>query len=314
MAEPTIFMPPQASTFAESVDKTYYLVQWTSTFFFVLIVGLMVFFVVRYRRRGEDDTTPDISHNNRLEVFWSALPALILGVFFFVGFNVYMNLRTPQHGAMDVYVVGRQWMWNFTYPREGIGPIGEELVVPIGKPVRLIMSSEDVLHSFFVPNFRVKQDVLPNRYTTLWFTPTQLGEHTIFCTEYCGTSHSNMLAKVVVKTQAEFDEWVASGGLGDISQLSPAELGKLLYRQNGCVACHSTDGSRLVGPTLKGVFGHSVALASGQTLTADEEYLRESIREPMAKVVQGYVPSMPAFPHLAPEQVNALVEYIKSLE
>ncbi len=307
------FLPSQASTLAPAVDAVHYFVLGISIFFFLLIVGLMLTFVIRYRRRRAEATTPDLTHNHALEIFWSVTPLLILAAIFTMGFNAYMAGRVAPDGALEVYVTGRQWSWSFSYPREGIVSPGE-LVVPVGRPVKLVMASEDVIHSFFVPAFRVKQDVLPNRYTTLWFEATMEGEFVIFCTEYCGTSHSDMIGTVIVKSEEEYRAWVESGGVGDISQLSMAEYGALLFRQNACNACHAVDGTRLVGPPLNGIFGHRQPLTGGDAVTVDEEYLRESIVNPNAKVVDGYSASMPAFPHLKPEQVGALIEYIKSLE
>lgn len=306
-----LFMPEAASTVAGQVDSLYYFIHWVSVFFFVLVVVLMTWFVIRYRRRSEQETTPDYTHNTPLEILWSVIPLLILIIIFFWGFGVYMNLRVAPGNAINIYVTAQRWAWSFQYPN---GTVSNELVVPVNEPVRLTMSSRDLIHSFFIPQFRVKQDVLPNRYTNAWFEAKTLGDYDLYCTEYCGTGHSQMLAKVKVVTPEEYQKWVLTGGI-DPAKMSLPEYGAALYRQRQCVTCHSVDGSAKTGPTFKGVFGHPVKLANGQTVQADENYIRQSILVPSAQVVAGFGNVMPSYQgQLKERELNALVEYIKTLK
>lgn len=306
-------LPPAATELAREQDKLYLFIQWMSVFFFILVIGIMVFFVIRYRRRSADDKTPNFTHNTPLEIFWSAIPLALLAIIFFWGFELYMKMRVPPHRPMEITLTARRWQWQFNYPDSNIVQFND-LVVPAGKPVKLLMNSEDVIHSFFVPDFRIKGDVIPNRYTTVWFQAEEPGEHVIFCAEYCGDQHSTMLGKVIVKTPEEYQEWFETGGVGDVSQLSSEEYGKLLYTAKACNTCHSVDGSVLTGPSFKGIFGHEATLASGETVLVDENYLRESIVDPQAKIVQGYQPVMPTYAGtLDDQQITALIAYIKSL-
>jgi cytochrome c oxidase subunit 2 len=254
-------------------------------------------------------------------------------VIFGWGYSVYLSMTQAPTDAYEVRVIAKQWLWQFQYDN-GRTTIGE-LYVPMNRPVKLIMTSEDVLHSFFVPNFRVKQDVVPGMYTSVWFEAKMPGKHQIFCTEYCGTSHSGMLGQVIALDDKQWTDWNAGKKLGAIpvagrelteaekaavanggkNVLPLAEQGKALFESKGCLACHSPDGSPKVGPTLKGVFGSKVELADGSTVTADENFIRESIEKPQAKVVKGFQPVMPTFQGLLSEtELNALIAYIKSLK
>ena len=210
------------------------------------------------------------------------------------GFDTYMQMRVPPADALEIRVTAEKWNWKFTYPD---GTVTGELSVPVNTPVRLVMSSKDVIHSFFVPHFRLKMDVLPNRYTTTWFEATKTGEFPIFCAEYCGTQHSGMLSTVLVQERPAHEEWLMTGGIGDISGLPLAEQGGILFRSPkfACHTCHSTDGTVRVGPSLANVFNHEVALSNGSSVLADENYLRESILNPQSKVVAGYPPTMPTY-------------------
>ncbi|MBZ0273260.1 cytochrome c oxidase subunit II [bacterium] len=305
-------MPPRASTVAEGVDNVFYFIYYLSVFFFVVIVALMVVFAVKYRKRSEGQRSSPIKGHLGLELLWSVVPAFLLVAIFLWGFFGFMDLSVPPDDALDIRVTAQQWSWNFSYPRDGIN--SPDLVVPAGRPVKLTMSSNDVIHSFFVPDFRVKRDVLPNRYTVLWFEAIEPGEHNIFCTEYCGTSHAQMLAKVKVLDAAAYQEWIQTGGGQFAGDMPMHEIGKSIFTKRGCIACHSVDGTRLIGPSLKGVYGHEVQLADGSTVKADDNYLRESIMDPATRIVTGYQPVMPTYRGmLADKEVDALIEYVKSL-
>lgn len=235
---------------------------------------------------------------------------------FIYGFVVYKDMRTPPADAVDITVVGKQWLWTFEY-YNGKKTLNE-LYVEQNRPVRLVMQADDVLHSFFVPGFRVKQDLVPGRYVQLWFTPTKIGTFDIFCAEYCGTGHSVMLGKVIVLSPEAYDIWehgLPGGEDTAVANLPPAELGEKIYKEKGCNACHSVDGSTLVGPSFKGVFGHKVELTDGSTVDADENYIRQSILEPQTQVVKGFQPVMPSFKGiLSDDEVTAVIAYIKTLE
>ena len=301
--------PDQASTAATQVDSLFLFLLATSGFIVLLISTLIVYFAVKYRRRSESEMPSQITGNDRLEFAWTIIPFGMFMVFFFWGANVYLNLVQPPSNSMQVYVVAKQWMWKFEHA-EGQQEINE-LHVPLGRPVKLIMTSQDVIHSFFVPDFRIKQDVLPNRYTTTWFQATKTGQYRLFCTQYCGTEHAQMTGYVYVMDPAAYQQW-ASGGPS--AAQSPAAAGQKLFEQFGCAACHRPDG-RGPGPALAGVFGSTVRLQGGGTVTADESYLRESILDPTAKTVEGFQPIMPSFRgRLTNEQIMQLIEYIKTLK
>lgn len=306
-------LPKGASTVAPEVDALFHFIIVVSIILFIIVVGGFAFFVWRYRvkKRQQAEFTEDLSHNTKLEVVWTVIPFILVLIVFFWGFKSYMKIRLAPGDAVEIKVTAQKWFWQFDYP-DGASSTNE-LVVPVGVPVKLVMSSQDVIHSFFVPNFRVKMDVLPNRYTIAWFEATEPGTYDLFCTEYCGTGHSKMLGKVRVVSETAYQAWVeenSSFGEG----ISLEELGAKLYQSKACVTCHSVDGSPLVGPTFKGVFGHSVKLSDGTSVKADENYLRESILKPQAKVVQGFQPVMPTYQSiLKPREVDALIEYIKSL-
>jgi cytochrome c oxidase subunit 2 len=241
-----------------------------------------------------------------LEVAWIVIPLALTMVMFFWGAILYFEIRTPPEGAIELQVVGKQWMWKIHHP-QGRSEINE-LHVPVGQPVRLKMISEDVIHSFFVPAFRVKMDVLPGRYTTMWFEATEPGEYHLFCAEYCGTEHSGMRGRVVAMSPADYAQWLEEGG----AEPQPL-LGQRLFTQLRCNTCHD-DGAELRSPPLHGIFNNAIALADGRTVTADDAYLRESIVDPTAKVAAGFQPLMPTYQgQLSEEQLLQLIQYIKSL-
>lgn len=307
----SFWLPEAASTGAHAVDAGWNLVLWISAFFFVLVVGVMAFFVIRYRRRSESEIPDAPDHNTRLEILWTVIPIGIVLVLFGVGFKGFINQSVAPADSMDIYVTAERWMWTFTYP-SGTTSVNE-LRVPVGRPVKLVLSSKDVIHSFYVPEFRIKKDAVPNSYTTVWFEATKTGEMTIDCAEYCGTGHSAMLGKLRVMPEKDFQEWLDSGG--EEKGLSPVEQGAKIAAKLACMTCHSADGSAKTGPTWKGLFGHKVEMADGTAVTADEAYVRESITDPSAKVVKGYQPVMPVFKGLVTQkELDALTAYIKSLK
>lgn len=307
--EPYSFqLPEQASTLAPEVDWLYDFIYWFSLISFVLIVGLMVFFIFRYRRRPGVKAAPT-GHNTALELAWTFAPLILLVMVFHWGFRGYVYALVVPDNAIEIRVRAEQWKWEFEYPN-GRRENGV-LVVPINRPVRLVMSSKDVIHSFFVPSFRVKKDAVPGMYTTLWFQATKLGEFDVFCTEYCGTSHSGMLAKIRVVGPEE--EWPPRPRPNPGE--SPADWGRRMFAQNNCNTCHSLDGSRIAGPSFKGLWGRQETLVNGQTVEVDANYVRESILQPQAKVVAGYSNVvMPTFAGaLNDEQIDAMIEFIKTV-
>jgi len=299
--------PEQASTMAPRVDALLFFLVAVSVFFVTLIFFMIIFFAVKYRRRAEDERPRPIEGNFWLEILWSAIPLGLTMVMFVWGAIIFFDIFSPPNDALEISIVGRQWMWKAQHP-EGQREINE-LHVPVRQPVKLMMTSEDVIHDVFLPAFRIKQDVLPGRYTTLWFEATKAGVYPLYCAEYCGTQHSGMLGRVVVLEPADFEKWLSGGAIG----MSMAELGESLFQRFGCAACHRITGTSQ-GPSLVGLFGKTVELQQGITVTADENYIRESIVDPRAKIVAGYQPIMPTFKGLVSEQaILQIIAYIKSL-
>jgi len=306
----SLLLPVEGSHYARRVDDLYMFIMLVCAFFFVLVVGLLTVFILRYRRRRPGEATPHITENFRLEVLWTAIPLGIVMVIFFWGFNGYMDATVAPANALEIQVTAKQWLWQFEYPN-GTRTINE-IHVPVGKPVKLVMTSDDVIHSFFVPSFRLKADVLPNRYTELWFTPTREGLHVLLCAEYCGRGHSDMSGKVWVDSEDKYQEWLEKGDQSAQSMPLP-QLGALLYESRGCATCHSLDGTRGQGPSFKGIFGTDVRMTSGQVVRVDENYIRESILQPQAKIVEGFQGIMPTFQGVLRErEILALIEFIKS--
>lgn len=302
--------PKPTSTTAGAVDDLFYFILLVSIGFFAIIVGAMLLFVVLYRERPGHSVQPSPSHNNWLEFGWTAFPAAIVGVIFFWGFTAYLDMRQPPDSSYEIQVIAKKWTWSFVYPN---GHVDNNLHVPIDKPVRLVMSSDDVIHSLYIPSFRLKMDVIPGRYTSTWFEANEAGDYVLFCAEYCGTQHSKMLARVVVHPSGEFDRWLQNAA-NFMDKMTPVEAGKLLHARRGCIQCHSVDGKAMTGPTFYQSFGSTQALASGESIVVDENYIRESILEPQAKVRAGYKPVMPTYQgQLKNEEIAALIAYIKSL-
>jgi cytochrome c oxidase subunit 2 len=308
--ESTFWLPRRASNLASDVDFNFMLVYWICVFFFALITFLLIFFILRFRRRPGYEQEPSTSHNTPLEVVWSVIPTLIVIGLFWSGYKAYLNMAIPPQNSYEVLVTGQKWNWQFTYPN---GYVDGELHVPIDTPVRLVMTSQDVIHSFFVPAFRVKRDVIPGRYTELWFTALDEGEYEIFCTEYCGTNHWNMMSKVTVHDRAGFDIWLEEAS-DFLSRMPPAEAGEMLYNVRGCKQCHSVDGSPGIAPTFLGLYGSDELLTTGDSVTVEENYIRESILNPQARVAAGYDPVMPTYQgRLKDEEITAIIEYLKTL-
>ena len=301
------FFPEEASTFAGHVDGLYLFLVVVTAFFSLLIGALVVFFAIRYRRRSPDEIATDVHESKTLELVWTVIPLGLTIVMFFWGASVYFRITRPPTNAIDVYVTAKQWMWKLQHS-DGHREMNE-LHVPIGQPVRLTMASEDVIHSFYVPAFRFKRDVVPGRFSVAWFQATKPGKYHLFCAEYCGTRHSNMIGWIYAMTPADYQAWLAGGNPGE----SLAAAGAKRFVENACNTCHGDQpGAR--GPSLNGLFGRPVHLANGQTLLADETYVRESIVNPQAKLVAGYPPIMPTFQGLIGEEgLLQLIAYIKSL-
>ncbi len=302
------WMPEQASTFAPQVDMTNNFISWVAAFCTVSITGAMIYFAIRYRKRSDLDKTPAITHNTTLETLWTAIPTVVCLFVFYVGTMTYVDMRTPPGNAIEIGVRGYQWAWEFTYPTGK--KQGEELVVPVNKPVKLIMKSDDVNHSFFIPAMRVKEDVIGSSYHYLWFEATKLGTFPIFCTEYCGKQHSGMLGKLRVVSQAEYEDHINNRTKGE---LSPEELGKQVWVNKGCKGCHSLDGSAIVGPSWKGLWGKEREFTDGTKAVADENYIKNAISNPNGQVVKGYGPLMPMLP-LTNEEVDHVIALVKSLK
>jgi cytochrome c oxidase subunit II len=297
--------PEQASTMAGHVDALYIFLLIVTGMMTLLIFACLLYFAARYRYRP-GVRAEQIEGSTPLEITWSTIPFLIFMVIFAWGASVYFKERTPPADATEVYVVAKQWMWKLEHA-EGQREINE-LHVPVGRDVKMIMTSQDVIHSFFVPAFRIKQDVLPGRYTVAWFRATKPGTYHLFCAEYCGTQHSGMVGSIVVQEPAQYEAWMNGGSTGPLSA-----TGEKIFAELGCSTCHRTD-TQGRGPNLQGVFGKPVQLEDGRTVTADENYVRECILDPGAKRVKGFQPIMPTFQGLvSEEQVNALVAYIKSI-
>ncbi len=310
----TMMLPPSGSTIAGEVDALFYFLVYASFVLFGIVLFGLVFFSIRYRRRAisEDVTTPDLSHNTKLEIVWSVIPTILVVIVFFWGFHVYLKMNVVPKDAMEVKVTGQKWFWTFMYP-EGASTVNE-LVVPVGKPVKLLLSSRDVIHSFFVPDFRIKMDALPNRYTVAWFEATGIGDHNLFCAEFCGDGHSEMIGRVRVVGEREYEEWVQTSALSG-EAMPPEQFGEALFSSKACHTCHRIDGQAKTGPPLNGIFGHTAALVGGGTVTVDENYLRESILEPQKSVVAGYQPVMPTYQGIVNDrELDALIAYIKSLK
>lgn len=303
------FFPEKASSIAQSTDLLLLALLALGSFFTFVVVALIFYFGVKYRRGKKADRSNPPVANTKVELGWVfGLFILSVGTFTWATL-LYFRIMSPPQDALEISVVAQQWMWKFQHP-DGQREI-DQLHVPVGEPVRLIMTSQDVIHSFFVPAFRLKYDVLPGQYTSLWFEATKTGEYSLLCAEYCGTNHSKMLGTIFVLEPSAYEDWLSGGG-----QAGPTlvDSGRQLFDQLGCGGCHAP-GSGVNAPSLSGLFGSQVKLDTGQTVTADENYIRESILYPQRKIVAGYQPIMPTFEgRISEEQVLQLIAYIKSLD
>jgi len=325
-------LPQQGSEYATRFDSLYSFLIWVSIFFFAIVVVGMIVFAIKFRNRP-GWKAKNIHGHTLLEIFWTAVPTVLLLAIFGWGWMLYRDLRAFPTDAMEIKVIGKQWLWQFQYD-DGRTLTGE-VYVPVGKPVKLTMTSDDVLHGFFIPDFRLKRDVVPGMHGSIWFEATQEGKHQVYCTAYCGTAHSGMLASLYVLNEKDWNDWkhgkkinvapnelpLAFGGSAAPSAapqggaLSLVDQGKKLSQTKGCVACHSDDGSARVGPSYKGLWGSQVELADGSKVKFDENYVTESLYEPNKRIVKGFQPTMPTFKgQVSSEDINALIAYFKSLK
>ena len=321
MKEATVQLPRQMSTVAADIDQMYYFIFWLSVFFFVAIIGVALWCIIKYRASKHPHATPP-GHHDVLELFWTFAPLILLIPMFHYGFKGYVRAMVAPSDAIEMRVRGKQWAWDFYYPGDTEAS-PSELVVPVSRPVKMVMSSQDVLHSFYIPEFRIKRDVVPGMYSSVWFEALETtskydakenkvsGEPLdLFCTEYCGTSHSQMLAKVHVVSDADYAAFI-NGKDRAPEGTDLAEVGADLYKKNACNTCHTVDGGALVGPSFKGLFGKNEAFEDGSSVTIDENYIRQSILQPQAKIVKGFAgKNMPAFV-LKDWKIDALIAFIK---
>jgi cytochrome c oxidase subunit 2 len=324
----SMWLPPQASPTASAHDGIFNFIFWISVFFFFLIVGLMVYYVIRYRRRVEGEgPVVNPTHNTTLEIVWTAIPMVLVIVMFIWAFRSYIYNATPPSNAYQILVTGQKWNWLFEYPQNGA--VSTTLAVPVDTPIELLMTSVDVTHSMYIPDFRQKKDVVPGRYSKLWFQAPEIGRHRIFCAEYCGTSHSTMISTVEVMSAGDFAAWLADAGNVFKEGASYADIGEQIYNgKGGCFQCHSVDGTAGTGPSwarkdgnkIRSIFGKQENVRINnkgpvQQVLVDENYIRESILEPNAKVTDGYDAVMNTYRGLLSDrEITALIEYIKSLD
>lgn len=299
--------PPAASTIAGGVDKLYYVLTGITAFFTVLIFSIIFYFMVKYRRRSDEEHAPPTHTSMALELTWTIIPSMICAVLFVWASALYVRNARPPAASNEIFVIGKQWMWHVQHP-EGPREI-DELHVPVGVPVKLTMTSQDVIHDFYIPAFRVKKDVLPGRYSSIWFEATETGTFHLFCAQYCGTNHSQMIGWVYVMTPTDYAAWLAGGE----QTVSMAQQGERLFSQFGCGTCH-VSGNSGRGPSLAGIYGKPEKLASGQTQVVDEGLIRQAIVNPNSVRVPGYEAIMPTYQgQIDEEQVLQLIAYVKSL-
>lgn len=321
-----LFLPEGASTFADRVDLLHLFIISVTMVSAFGITAVALFFFVKYRRKSEDQLTEESHPPLAVEALFVLVPLVLFLLWFAVSFRDFVWMKSPPKDAMDVYVMGKQWMWKFSYP-EGPNSINT-LRVPAHRPVRLLVTSRDVIHSFYVPEFRVKSDALPGRYTEIWFEATKTGKFNIFCAEYCGLDHSMMRGEVIVMEPEDYDRWLIEQkqGIPNRQDGTPVagevippgssmrEQGQRAAAELGCFKCHTVNGERHIGPSWVGLFGRRTQLASGHAVVADEAYLTKSMMDPAAEVVAGFQPVMPSFQgRMTAAQASAIVEYIKTL-
>ncbi len=315
MSESPFSLLPAASTNAQEIDDVYIFITALCVISFVILMGAQIYFMLKYKKpkAGHRKTSP-LTHSGKLEFWWSFIPAILLLILFGWGETLYMKMMSPPDDAISIRVTGQKWFWTVEYPDTAGAILTDELIVPVGIPVRLTLTSNDVIHSFFIPVFRLKKDAVPGRYTNMWFEATTPGVYPIFCAEYCGDQHSSMIGKVHVvpreEYQAKLDE--AARLVQDEGE-SMVDFGKRVWDRGGCASCHSLDGTTKTGPSLKGKYGTNETLVDGSTIAIDDNYIRESILEPNAKVVQGFTPQMPSFAgRFDDKAIAGLIEFIKS--
>lgn len=310
MSMASTFMPVQATAIAERVDSLYAFLLIASFIACVLVIGGFIAFAVKYRRQSDNDKTAYITHNNVLEFTWSFVPFVIFMAVFAWGWMIYHDMRKMPTSGIELAVEGQKWDWSFIY-KNGRRVSGE-FTVPVNTPIKLIMTSKDVLHSMYIPAFRIKQDVIPGRYTALWFQATKEGSFQIFCAEYCGDQHSAMLAKVHVVSREKFDSWLANDPYKGLTQ---AQVGEKIFNSR-CLACHTVTETKGIGPGFKGIWGKEEVMADGSKVVIDENYVRESILNPQARIVQGFPAGvMPSFAgQLSEEELMGVIEFMKSLK
>ena len=310
----SFWLPEPISKIALHSDKLFYVELWGTCLILFTIVGVMIYFICKYRITSKRRVACNQNdHNNKLEIAWTIIPTIVVLILFFWGFKDFLSLSIPPKNSMEIKVTAKKWMWTFEYPKANKQTVGE-LVVPINHPIKLIMSSQDVIHGFYLPNLRIKRDVLPNRYTVLWFQAEKIGEFQIFCAEYCGDAHSNMLATLKVLSTDDYNKWVKQSEENVINEIPLNELGRKLYKSKGCSACHSTGISKMSGPGWGGLFMSKKQLENGDDVVADENYLRESIVNPADKIVKGYPSIMPTYSGMLNDrEIDAIIEYIKTL-
>ena len=305
------WFPVQGSEAAAQQDEVFMALFYLIGFSFLVITVAAAYFAIKYRKSKNPEPQPSPSHNNTLEIVWTAIPSVLMVWVFYVGLESFVDSKQAPEDSYEIKATGQKWSWIFTYPN---GMKHNELHAPLGENVRIVLDSRDVIHSAWIPEFRIKMDVVPGRYTDIWFNANKTGNYTMKCAEYCGTEHSSMLAKVVIHEPADFERWMEENG-DLLADLSPVEAGEKLFTMRGCVACHTTDGSVRIGPSLKGMFGSERKFIDGSSLVADENYIRESLLEPMTKIVEGFAPAMPTFQgQLSSEEIDAIIEFIKSVK
>jgi len=305
-------LPQGASTHVGEMDGLFLFITILTVFFFFFNGGLIFYAVRRWRRRSDKEVTPHITHDTRLELVWSLIPLVVVMVIFFWGFRGYVKAWVAPNESMEIIVTGKKWVWEFEYP-DGTRTLND-LHVPVNRPVKLVLTAEDVIHSFYIPEFRLKRDAIPGRYTELWFTATRPGVYQVFCTEYCGKGHSDMLARIFVDTPEQYETFLREGD-EQVRKMPLRELGRLVYENKGCATCHSLDGTRGQGPSWKGIWGRKERAADGKEYVVDADYIRQSVLAPQAVVIQGYEPIMPTYQGLLRErEILALIEFIKDLQ
>ncbi len=305
-------LPRGAATHAGEMDGLFMFITWLTVFFFFFNGGLIFYAVRRWRRRSDKEVTPHITHDTRLELVWSLIPLAVVMLIFLWGFKGYVKAWVAPNESMEIIATGKKWVWEFEYP-DGTRTLND-LHVPLNRPVKLVLTSEDVIHSFYIPEFRLKRDAIPGRYTELWFTATEPGIKQVYCTEYCGKGHSDMLARIFVDTPEQYETFLREGD-EQVRKMPLKELGRLVWENKGCATCHSLDGTRGQGPSWKGIWGHKQRGADGKEYVVDADYIRQSVLMPQAMIVQGFEPIMPTYQGLLRErEILGLIEFIKDLQ